>query len=356
MPNDAASLFVPAVRRNTAFIGALCGGSGSGKTLSALLLAEGLAGPDGRIVVIDSEGDRALHYADDHEFFHYSWRAPYTPQSLGKLLRAAEAEHFAVVIVDSTSDEHEGEGGLCDMAEAEYAKQGEHSKNSASAWARPKAQHKQHVVRWLRQARCHVIFCCRASEKVKFEKVERNGRETTVIVPVGWTPIAEKNLLYDVTTSLLFTPDDPGVPQPIKLYERHRPFFPAGKRITQEAGRLLAQWCAGGAPQPPEAGELPLLERAQLAASSGTAALKAFWDRLTVRADRVRIRPLLGTKDNPGDLMALAIEADHDLAADQKNLFDMSFEAGSQEPETRTASATAQLVDGDIHSEEAGAP
>jgi hypothetical protein len=247
MDGDAIK-FEPAVRANTAIVLALCGASGSGKTKSALELAVGLAGETGKILLIDTEGKRALHYADDYKFYHHSWTPPFSPKALGTLLHAGEAQGFSVIIVDSTSDEHEGEGGLCDMAEAEYEKQRDGTKNSAAAWARPKAEHKHEIVRWLRQARCHVIFCCRADEKVRFEKVEKNGRTTTVVVPIGWQPISEKRLLYDVTTSLLFTPDHPGEPQPIKLYDKHTPFFPAGTKVNRAAGEALARWAAGGVP------------------------------------------------------------------------------------------------------------
>jgi hypothetical protein len=246
MDGDAIK-FEPAVRANTVIVLALCGASGSGKTKSALELAVGLAGETGKILLIDTEGKRALHYADDYKFYHHSWTPPFSPKALGTLLRAGEQQGFSVIIVDSMSDSHEGEGGLCDMAEAEYQKQGD-NKNSAAAWAKPKAEHKHDVVRWLRQARCHVIFCCRADEKVRFEKVERNGRMTTVVVPAGWQPISEKRLLYDVTTSLLFTPDHPGEPQPIKLYDKHAPFFPSGTKVNRAAGEALARWAAGGVP------------------------------------------------------------------------------------------------------------
>ncbi|MBF0186198.1 MAG: ATP-binding protein, partial [Magnetococcales bacterium] len=39
------------------------GGSSSGKTYSALRLARGLVGPQGKIGVIDTENRRALFYA-----------------------------------------------------------------------------------------------------------------------------------------------------------------------------------------------------------------------------------------------------------------------------------------------------
>jgi hypothetical protein len=274
--NDIA--FAPALRTDTAIILALAGPSGSGKTKSALELAAGLARPEGKILVIDTEGRRALHYADDYQFFHCEWRPPFSPAALGDLLKAAEGRGFSVIIVDSMSDEHEGEGGLCDMAEVELAKQRGENKNSAAAWARPKAEHKARIVRWLRQTRCHVIFCLRADEKVRFEKIMKDGRERTVIVPIGWQPIAEKRLLYDVTTSLLFTPDRPGYPQPIKLYDKHRRFFPSDKLVSREAGQLLREWAAGGVPE--KRIEPTLSERARDAAVRGKDALSDFWKGL----------------------------------------------------------------------------
>ncbi len=320
--------FQPAVRANTSIILAFGGASGSGKTLSALLLAEGLAGEGGKILMIDSEGGRGKHYADDHSFYHYDWRPPYSPEVLGVLLREAETQGFAVSIVDSMSSEHEDEGGLCDMADAEYAKQKTESKNSAAAWAKPKASHKHHIVRWLRQARIHVIFCLRATEKVRLEKVERNGRQTTVVIPAGWACVAEKNLLYDVTTSLLFTPDRPGYPQPIKLYDKHKRFFPSDKLVSREAGAQLAEWAAGGAAaERRESDEFTELDkRAAEAANLGLENLRDFWRKLT-RDERDHLLP------KSKRLQDLATQADAE---------DNPFDGQDEHPEERQSSTPGE--------------
>jgi hypothetical protein len=171
------------------------------------------------------------------------------------------------------------------------------AENTAAKWARPKAQHKL-VIRWLRQSRCHLIFCIRAEEKVRLEKVysERRQKEEVVVVPIGWQPICEKNTMYDMTTSFMLHPESPGVPHPIKLQEQHRAFFSPGQPVTRESGRMLAQWCAGGA-QPPQVLQ-PLardaaVEAAWEAARNGMVSLQAYWGGLP-KARRVAIGvPLL---------------------------------------------------------------
>lgn len=249
--------FAPAVRTNTPMIVGISGASGSGKTYTALELAMGLAGDKGKIAFLDTEGRRALHYADYKEFHfdHCDLRSPYAPRRFLGALQYAETKGYAVIVVDSFSDEYVGEGGLVDLANAEHERM---KGNTAAAWARPKAEHKL-VTRWLRQSRCHVIFCLRAEEKVKLEKVMRNGREQTVVVPVGWVSVCEKNVPYEMTTSFMLLPDRPGYPHPIKLQEQHKPLFPLDRPITRQTGVALAKWCAGGAaPQP-----LPPSERVQ---------------------------------------------------------------------------------------------
>jgi hypothetical protein len=251
--------FAPAVRRNTPVIIGICGASGSGKTFSGLELATGLAG-GGKVALIDTEGRRSLIYADlpgengqpRFVFDHCDFESPYTPQRFLQALQAAESAGYAVVIVDNFSDEYTGEGGLVDMAGEEEKR----VRNAAAAWAKPKSFHKL-VIRWLRQSRCHVIFLMRAQEKVKLEKVVRDGREQTLVVPIGWQPVCERNVPYDMTVSFLLVPEAPGEPQPIKLPEQLKAFFPLGRQITRESGRQLRAWCDGGAAAKPAAKSAP---------------------------------------------------------------------------------------------------
>ena len=251
--------FRPARRENVPLLIGLAGGTGSGKTNSAMLLAKGLA--NGKpFYGIDTQNGRMLHYADDFDFRHGELHAPFRPERYADAIEAAitdAKEQRPVVVVDSFSHEHAGEGGLLDwqeeelerMAGQDYAKR---ERVKMAAWIRPKMSHKEMVNRLL-QLPAHLIVCLRAEPKVDIVK---NAQGKTEIVPKqslvgldGWIPIAEKNLPFELTASFLLMADRPGVPKPIKLPEQFKPFFPLDRPITESAGRALGEWAAGGAPR-----------------------------------------------------------------------------------------------------------
>ena len=70
-------------------------------------------------------------------------------------------------------------------------------------------------------------------------KVSATGKD-------GWIPVCEKNLPFEATASFLLLASNPGVPHPIKLQEQHKELFPLDKPITEDSGRKIAQWAAGG--------------------------------------------------------------------------------------------------------------
>lgn len=244
--------FRPALRENVGLLIGLAGSSGSGKTYSAMRLAAGIA--QGKpFAVIDTEAGRAKHYADQFRFDHGDLRPPFRPEAYSEAIAAADAAGYPVVVVDSTSHVWAGDGGVLDWQEEELDRMAGDNwqKREAckmAAWIKPKMSHKQ-MVQKLLQVRAHVILCFRAEEKV--EMVKEQGK--TVIRPKvgvmgldGWMPVCEKSLPFELTTSFLLTADHPGIPKPIKLQEQHRAFFPPGQPITEESGRLIAQWASGG--------------------------------------------------------------------------------------------------------------
>lgn len=255
--------FTDAVRDDTSLLIAIAGASGSGKTFSALTMATGLAQGD-PIYAIDTEAKRMLHYADQFKFKHMDMKPPFTPEAYIEAIQKAERAGAKVIIIDSTSDEYEGVGGLQEMHDEEVARLArkpydrlegwEIDKFNAPAWKVPKTRHKTRLMSPLRQVRAYIIFCLRAEEKIKFVKVfdERTNREKTAIESAGWVPICEKRFMYEMTMSFTVTPDNPGVPliengQAIhgKIQSQHLPFFPAGQRVTEECGRKLRAWARG---------------------------------------------------------------------------------------------------------------
>ena len=70
--------FRPAVREQVPLLIGLAGGTGSGKTYSAMRIAKGLSG-DRRFAVIDTEAGRAKHYAERFAFDHGDLRPPFRP-------------------------------------------------------------------------------------------------------------------------------------------------------------------------------------------------------------------------------------------------------------------------------------
>jgi hypothetical protein len=272
--------FRPARREGVPLLIGLAGSSGSGKTYSALELATGIASvTGGKIAFIDTERRRGLHYADRFDFMHAELDPPFRPGRYEEALKAAEDAGVSVVVVDSFSHEYEGEGGILDWA-AEEERAG---KKPPSQWIVPKSAHKGLVNHMLR-AKPHIIVCLRAEEKmqlVRKPKLDRDGNQeiwkgkpqfiTEVIAaadrPIDerWHPICEKRFPYEITTSLLLLPSNPGVPVPLKLQEQHKAAFPNGQPITREAGRFLAAWAKGepvSTPSPQAEGRAPSRDEA----------------------------------------------------------------------------------------------
>jgi len=291
--------FREAKRENVNALLSLAGGTGSGKTMSALRLATGLSAGK-KFAVIDTESRRALHYADQFDFDHTELNPPFRPERYAEAIKDADSGGYPVIVVDSASHEHAGEGGLLDWHQEEFVRMGSRDAVKMTAWIKPKMAHKR-MVQSLLGVKAHVILCLRAEEKIE---IVRGANGKTQVVPKqsptglnGWIPICEKTLPYEMTASFLLIADKPGLPHPIKLQEQHKAMFPLGKPIGEESGRLLAEWARGGIrPDAPakEEGDPPrwLLD-AQIIADEGVDAFRDFWKALD-ETQRAKLRPHVG--------------------------------------------------------------
>lgn len=288
-------MFRTAVRTETSLLIGIAGASGSGKTFSAMRLASGLSG-DKPFAVIDTESGRALHYADQFKFDHGELRAPFTPQAYTDAFQAADQAGYPAIIIDSLSHEYESEGGILEWADRLAA-----SMKPPKNWTEPKTAHKRMVGKLL-QCRAHIIFCMRAEDKIRITK-DANGKMVIIQpeqIPLAdrWIPICEKRFPYELTISMIMTPDRPGVPVPIKIQEQHRFAFPEGQRVDEEAGRKLGAWArgqqnGGGQSSPLAAASVDHLKEQAEEASSGGLDVLETWFKGLGKEDRLTIKPFL---------------------------------------------------------------
>ncbi|MFI2033682.1 ATP-binding protein [Streptomyces bottropensis] len=188
--------FAPATRETAKARIALQGPGGSGKTKTALRMAEGLAA-GGAIGVIDTERGSALKYApvpgrpdiEAHEFAHLPM-AFCSPENLIAAVKAAEQARLAVLIVDSWSHFWAGKGGLLARVEEEGKKI---SGGKFSAWD-PVNKLEQDMLDALLGFPGHVIVTMRTKndyeltggkvKKLGVKTVQREGAEYEVDVVI----------------------------------------------------------------------------------------------------------------------------------------------------------------------------
>lgn len=239
-----------AEREGARLVIGLAGISGSGKTLSALMLAYGLANGDGtKVGFLDTENRRGSLYASDDTyekiqeslglkerpdaFWIGDLEPPFSPQRYIDAIREFEQAGVEVLVIDSISHEWEGTGGCEEIATL--------ANPMKPQWNRAKAEHKR-FMNALLQSNMHIICCIRAREKVKLVKV--NGK--TEYEPQGIMPVTEKNVMFEMTASLMMW-DSGSAQQVMKCPEELRGIL--GREtgyISAQDGLALRQWVQGG--------------------------------------------------------------------------------------------------------------
>lgn len=325
--------FSPAVRDRVGLLISISGGTGSGKSLSGLKIARGLAAKpgedltdpatlakvDARIAALDTEAGRLKHYAPapgqqpgpfTFGFMHGDMKPPFSPAAYSEGIAEIDKQGFEVALIDSGSHLWAGDGGVTEMQEealaaaVERARASHERENrsypfdedktrerlSMACWKQPKLEHKKFVSRLL-QSRCHIILCLRAEEKLLMETVEEEGSsgrkfKKTIITaakdrPIHerWQPLCEKKLPFEFTVSLLLTADKPGFPIPLKLEEQHKVAVPLDRPLSEQTGVQLAEWARGGSRPDPMLETLKILGDEK--SKEGVEALKTWWTSLS---------------------------------------------------------------------------
>lgn len=220
--------------------------SGCGKTYSALLLARGLVGPSGKIVMADSESGRGSLYADvlPGGYDTFELGQPFSPARYIEAIDATEQSGAAVGIIDSASHEWEGIGGVLDLAAQNEERTG---KAGLHCWKAPKLEHAKFMLRML-QSSIPWIVCLRAKYKSRQTKVDG---KTQIVKDEATSPIQAEDFIFEMTCHMEILQNH----TPIITKCSHpalRACFPEDKKepIAIKHGQLLAAWCSnpGGTP------------------------------------------------------------------------------------------------------------
>lgn len=323
--------FIPVTEINdplTLSIG-LSGGSGTGKTYSALLMARGIAevvtGRKGApIGFVDTENRRALHYKQDFpEMVHFDMQAVdeagemigFFPERWIEVIDAAEAAKLPVLVIDSFSHGWEGVNGVIELQafaldrmvkEAEARANGAYTvdpgKYNQLAWAEIKPRYRRLIDRIVR-AKCHLIICTRAKPVMQkgFGTKAENARATkTRRKDVPWDPASDADLMFEMTTMVILDPASKGCPvHQIKVADQFLSLLDPKKPMNADTGRAMAEWAMG---RGEGRNQKAILDEVRAEARKGREAMSAWWK------DNGQHRPLAATI--MPELQQLAEEAD----------------------------------------------
>lgn len=286
------SMFKKAARTKARLRMALIGPSGSGKTYSALALATGLGG---RIALIDTERGSGELYADQFDYDTLQLEPPFTPKKYIDAIRAAEDAGYSTVIIDSLSHAWAGEGGILDIHDNKT--RGSSSSNGFAAWRDVTPQHER-IVNALLGAKLHVIGTIRT--KTAYEVVE-DERGKKAPKRIGLAPIQRQGLEYEFTCVL-----DLAVDSHIASASKDRTSLFDGHNfiITQETGKLLAEWLDSG-DDPVEKPDPYADWKEAIRQCESMADLSKLWGELTTEQRTA----LADAKDERKDALAQAAQA-----------------------------------------------
>lgn len=169
----------------------LAGPSGAGKTMSALKMARGMAGPEGKILMIDTERGSGSLYAHITTYDIITLTPPYAPKNYVEAIEAGENGGYDVIIIDSLSHAWSDEGGILDQADKLSA-----TGNRFTAWSSLTPQHRK-LVNGMLNSDAHIIATVRSKQEYAMEKDEKTGKSS--VKKLGMAPVQRDGMEYEFT-------------------------------------------------------------------------------------------------------------------------------------------------------------
>ena len=228
--------FVKAVRQQVYLKAILTGSSGSGKSLGALILAQGFSNKNGgRIAVIGTEGDRDLLYAGDStdivkNVYEYDLLQleEFSPEAYIRAIDEAIASGYKNIVIDQISSEWAYINDVHDKMPG----------NSFTNWGKIKPRHRKLIDKIL-AADAHII--CTARGKDNWVLEEKNGKQVPKKVGLGGQ--TDKDISYEMMLSLQIDQDTHIAHADKDNTGLWRDKFDI---ITVKDGENLYEWCQTG--------------------------------------------------------------------------------------------------------------
>lgn len=221
---------------------ALAGPAGSGKTFTALTLAQRIAEVEGKpIALVDTEHGSASKYADLFAFDTQELDT-FHPQRFIDAIHEAEQGGYGVLILDSLSHAWNGTGGLLDLVD-QIAKR-KYGGNSFSAW-KDATPLQNALIDAIIAARLHLIATMRSKMDYVVDKDEKSGKTTPR--KMGLAPIQREGMEYEFDVFAELDIDH------TLLVQKSRCPMLSDQVIARPDGAvadLLLAWLRGSGPRP----------------------------------------------------------------------------------------------------------
>jgi hypothetical protein len=221
---------IKAQRKQAVIKMAVQGPAGAGKTYSGLLLAYGLVGNWNHVAVIDTENNSSHLYSHLGNFNVLSLPEPFSPERYIEAIEACEKAEMKAIIIDSISQEWEGNGGIIET-------HGGMAGNSFTNWNRVTPRHNAFVQKML-QSQAHIIATIRS--KQDYVLTDKNGK----LVPekVGLKGVTRDGMDYEFTVVLDLDIKHQATASKDRtgLFSNPLPFL-----ISEQTGQRIRTWCLG---------------------------------------------------------------------------------------------------------------
>lgn len=213
----------------------LCSGSsGSGKTYTALRLATGIVNKaGGKIVLINTEGNRGELYADDFKYEIIDLEEPFTPESYIEAIQYAISQGATVVIIDSLSHEWSYLNELVNNMPG----------TSFQNWGKLKPRHRK-LTDFIAGANTHIIATGRGKDEYVMEMNDK-GKQTPKKVGVGVQQEKDTEYEYMVTFNII---QDTHVANVMK--DNTHLFEGRYDVLSEKDGEALYNWATSGEESP----------------------------------------------------------------------------------------------------------